>query len=110
MTVFDQRGQTVTHQYNFGGVHDVAGMLGELKKLQTGLQQAVEENVVSGEPAVEARYNLEKAVLEAEKPKPNKKKLTDYLTTAKSAIESVAAVGGLVAALSKAVELVGTLF
>ncbi len=110
MTIFDQRGQTVTYQYNFGAVDDVAGLLGELRKLQGGLQQAVEAQAVTGEPAVEARYNLDKAVLEAEKPAPDKKKIGDYLTTARTAIEGVAAASGLVVAITKAAELVEKLF
>jgi len=110
MSIFDQRGQTVTYQYNFGAVGDVAGLLAELKKLQAGLYQAVEQNAVTGEPAVEARYSLDKAILEAEKPAPDKKKVGDYLASARTAIEGVAAASGLVIALTKAAELVGTLF
>ena len=116
MTIFDQRHQKVTYQYNaygninIGAVENTAGLLEELKKLQAELQEATKKQAVTGEPAVEARYNLDKAVLEAEKPAPDKKKLADYLSTAKTAIEGVAAVGGLVAALAKAAELVGNLF
>ncbi|MBN2003756.1 MAG: hypothetical protein JXA21_10400 [Anaerolineae bacterium] len=116
MTIFDQRGQHVTYQYNaygninIGAVENTAGLLEELKKLQAELQRAIEEKAVTGRPASEARYNMEQAVFEAEEPKPDKKKLTDYLTAAKTAIEGIAAVGGLVAALTKAAELVGTLF
>lgn len=115
-TIFDQRGQHVTYQYNaygninFGAVENTAELREELKKLQEELREATKKEAVTGEPAVDAQYNLDKAVLEAEKPQPDKKKLTDYLATAKSAIEGVAAVGGLVAALSKAVELARTLF
>ncbi|HOT91190.1 MAG TPA: hypothetical protein PLJ78_05275 [Anaerolineae bacterium] len=116
MTIFDQRGQHVTYQYNaygninFGAVENKAELLGELKKLQEELREAIKKEAVTGDTAVDAQYNLDKAVLEAEKPQPDKKKLGDYPTTAKSVLENVAAVGGLVAALSKAVELVGTLF
>ena len=115
-TIFDQRGQHVTYQYNaygninFGTVENTAGLVEELKKLQTELKEATEKKAVAGEPAVEARYHLDKAVLEAEKPAPDKKKLGDYLTTAKTAIEGIAAAGGLIAALVKAIELVDKLF
>lgn len=114
-TMFDQRHQTVTYQYNYANanlesVQNAPALLDELKKLQTEMQQAVEKKAVEGEPAVDGRYNLDKAVLEAEKPAPDKKKLADYLASAKTAIEGVAAVGGLVAALSKAAELVEKLF
>ncbi len=116
MTIFDQRGQHVTYQYNaygninFGAVENKAGLVEELKKLQAELQQAIEQKAVTGKPANEAQYNLNSAVLEAEEPKPDKKTVADHLAKAKAAIEGIAAVGGLVAAITKAIELVGTLF
>jgi hypothetical protein len=115
MTIFDQRYQKVTYQYNYANadldkVETAPALLEELKKLRTELQQAIERQAVTGEPAVDAKYNLDKAVIEAEKPTLDKKKLADYLDTAKTAITGIAAVGGLVAALTKAVELIGTLF
>lgn len=116
MTIFDQRGQKVTYQYNaygninFGAVENTAGLVEELKKLQAELKEATKKEAVTGDTAVDAQYNLDKAVLEAQKPAPDKKKLGDYLTTAKAALEGIAAVGGLVAALVKAAELVRTLF
>lgn len=115
-TIFDQRGQHVTYQYNaygninFGAVENKIELLGELKKLQEEVQRAIEEKAVTGKSASEARYNVEQAVFEAEEPKPDKAKVADFLTKAKTAIEGVAAVGALVAALTKAIELVGTLF
>jgi hypothetical protein len=116
MTVFDQRGQTVTYQYNaagninFGAVQNAPDLVGELRKLQADLQQAISAGAVQGETATDARYQLDKAVHEAEKPRPDKKKVADYLGQAKMAIEGIAAVGGLVAALTKAAELVEKLF
>lgn len=116
MAIFDQRGQHVTYQYNaygninFGAVENTAGLVEELKKLQAELKEAAKKEAVTGDTAVDAQYNLDKAVIEAQKPAPDKKNLGDYLATAKTVLENVAAVGGLVAALSKAAELVGTLF
>lgn len=111
-TIFDQRGQHVTYQYNaygninLGAVENPADLREELKKLQAELHQAIEKQAVTGEPAEDARHHLAKAVIEAEKPAPDKKKLSDHLATAKSAIEGIAAVAGLITALSKAAELV----
>jgi hypothetical protein len=116
MTIFDQRGQTVTYQYNvhgtinFGAVQTSPDLVGELRKLQAEMQQAVAAGAVEGEPATDAKYQLDKAVHEAQKPQPDKKKVADYLAQAKMAIEGIAAVGGLVAALTKAAELVEKLF
>lgn len=117
MTIFDQRNQKVTYQYNayygninFGAVENTVGLVEELRKLQEELQEATKKEAVIGEPAVDAQYNLDKAVIEAEKLQPDKKKLIHYLTTAKSAIEGIAAVGNLVVALTKAVELVSKFY
>lgn len=116
MTVFDQRGQKVIYQYNvhgtinFGAVQTPPDLVGELQKLQAEMQQAVAAGAVQGETATDARYQLDKAVHEAEKPEPDKKKVVDYLAQAKTAIEGIAAVGGLVTALTKAAELVEKLF
>lgn len=116
MTIFDQRGQTVTYQYNvqgtinFGTVQTPPDLVAELRKLQAEMQQAVAAGAVQGETATDARYQLDKAVHEAEKPQPDKSKLAGYLAQAKTAIEGIAAVAGLVAALTKAAELVEKLF
>jgi hypothetical protein len=116
MSIFDQRGQTVTYQYNvqgtinFGAVQTPPALVGELRKLQTEMQQAITTGAVGGESATDATYQLDKAVHEAEKPQPDKKKVADYLSQAKTAIEGIAAVGGLVAALTKAAELAEKLF
>jgi hypothetical protein len=116
MTIFDQRGQTVTYQYNvqgtinFGAVQTPQDLAAELRNLQAEMQQAIAAGAVQGETATDAKYQLDKAVHETEKPQPDKKKLADYLGQAKVTIEGIAAVGGLVAALAKAAELAEKLF
>jgi hypothetical protein len=116
MTVFDQRGQTVKYQYNIAGNVDLSTVnnspefLEQLTKLQAEMKEAIEKQAIEGEEATDAKYHLDKAVHEAEKPDPDKKKLKDHLLDAKMAIEGIAAVGGLIAALTKAVELVEKLF
>jgi hypothetical protein len=116
VTIFDQRGQTVTYQYNvqgtinFGAVQTPPDLVRELRKLQAEMQQAIAADAMKGETATDAKYQLDKAIYEAEKPQPDKKKVVDYLAQAKMAIEGIAAVGGLVVALTKAAELVEKLF
>ena len=116
MAIFDQRHQKVNYQYNIAGnvdldtVHNSPEFLEQLIKLQEEMQQAIEKQALEGEPAEDAEYQLKKAVREAQKPEPDKKKLKAHLLDAKTAIEGVAAVGALVAALTKAAELAEKFF
>lgn len=91
MTVFDQWEQAVTYQYNvqgtinFGAVQTPPDLVAELRKVQAEVQQATATGAVQGETATNARHQLLKAVHEAEKPQPDKKKAADYLAQAKAA-------------------------
>lgn len=116
MSVFDQRGQQVTYQYNaagdinFGAVVNKVDLVGELEKLKAELKKAQEAGVVDEETALDADHHIQKAVIQAKKPEPDKKSMLDYLNTAKSTLEQVAALGGLVTGLAKAAELAQRLF
>ena len=116
MAIFDQRGQHVTYQYNaagdinFGAVQNRMDLVGELGKLQREMIQAKQAGVFDEGVATDAEYQLTKAVQEAKKPAPDKKTMLDHLTSAKTLVEGVAAAGGLVTALTKAVELVQQFF
>lgn len=111
MTVFDQRGQKVTTQYNInmGAVQSAPDLVAELKKVQAQLDALTEDGKL-GENGIDAETNVKKAAREAQQAVPDKKKIGDYLTTAKTAIEGVAAASGLVVAITKAIELVEKLF
>jgi hypothetical protein len=116
MAIFDQRGQQVTYQYNaagdinFGAVQNRMDLVGELGKLQREMTQARQAGVFDEEVATDAEYQLTKAVQEAKKSEPNKGTLLEHLNSAKGLVESVAAAGGLVTALTKAAELVQQFF
>jgi hypothetical protein len=116
MAIFDQRGQRVTYQYNaagdinFGAVQNRADFVGELGKLQGEMTKARQAGVVDEEVATDAEYHLTKAIQEAKKPAPDKKTILDRLSGAKTLIEGVAAAGGLVTGLVKAIELVQQFF
>ena len=79
MTVFDQRGQHVTYQYNaagdinFGAVQNKVDVVVQLEKLRTEMSTAIESGVFDEETATDARYQLDKAVQQAKKPEPEKK-------------------------------------
>jgi hypothetical protein len=116
MSVFDQRGQHVTYQYNsagdidFGRVDSRSTLIRELGKLQQEIGRAKDANALPDEAAVDAEYHVNKAVLESKKENADKASVVGYLSTAKKAVESIVAAGGLVSAMSKAVELAQKLF
>jgi hypothetical protein len=112
MTVFDQRNQKVQYQYNaagdinFASIRNTEGLLNELKKLRVEFDKAAAAGVFEKNIAVDTSYRLDKALIAAEEPSPNKKTIEEYLREAKALIEGVAAATGLVTALAQAVELV----
>ena len=116
MTIFDQRGQHVTYQYNaagninFGAVQNPVDLTAELEKLLAEMQKASQAGAIDEETATDAEYQLKKAVQQAKKPEPDKKTILQHLTDAKAAIEGVAAAAGMVGALVKAAELVQKFF
>lgn len=116
MTIFDQRGQHVTYQYNaagdinFGAVQNKMEVIGQLENLQTELKRAIEAGVFDEEVATDAEYQLKKAVQQAKKHEPDKKGVLDRLKGVKTLIEGVTATGGLVSALVKAAEVVQKFF
>lgn len=115
-TTFDQRGQTVTYQYNaagdinFGAVQNRMDLVGELEKLRSELTKAVDAEAIDGEIVSDARYQIEKAVIQAKKPEPDKKTIIDRLNDAKALLQGVTAAAGMVEALMKATELAQKLF
>ncbi|HAX80448.1 MAG TPA: hypothetical protein DCY88_32580 [Cyanobacteria bacterium UBA11372] len=116
MSVFDQRGQKVTYQYNAAGninlsaVQNRADFVSELEKLKTEITKAREAEIIDVEVATDVNYHIEKAVQQANKPEPSKNTILDHLTKAKDLIQGVAEAGGIVTALMKVAELVQNLF
>ena len=116
MATFDQRGQRVNHQYNgdfninLGSAQNQAQLIEELGKLKSELSRAAEAQVIDVEVFTDAEYQMTKAIQQAQKPEPDKKSIVDRLNNAKSLLEGVTAVSGIVAALDKVVPLVIGLF
>ncbi len=116
MAQFDMRGQRVTNQYNagrnmnFGAVQTPVDLIAELEKLSGQVTQAKEAGVLTEETATDAQYQVTKAAQQAKKPDPDKKTIVDHLNTAKMLIEGVTAAGGLVTALTAAIQVVQKLF
>jgi hypothetical protein len=116
MSVFDQRGQRVTYQYNAAGdinlekIGNRVEFTDQLQKLQREIEKAKEANALSDDAAADADYHLKKAALEAKKSDADKGHLVTYLAAAKDVVENAAAAGGLVLAISKAIEIAQKLF
>ena len=116
MATFDQRGQKVNYQYNaagdinFGSVQNKLGIVPELQKLQSEVKKATESGAFDDEIAIDVESKIRKAIVQAQKPKPDKKTTLDYLGEAKALIEGIASAAGLVTALTQAVEMVRRLF
>jgi hypothetical protein len=116
MSVFDQRGQKVSYQYNaagninFGTVENRTDLIGELEKLKSEVSKARDSEVVNTETGTDIQYQIQKAVDQAQKPEANKSVILEHLGKAKDLIKGVVDAGGLVTGIMKAMELVQNLF
>jgi hypothetical protein len=116
MSVFDQRGQKVTYQYNaagninFGNVQNRADLIGELEKLKDEVSKAGEAEIIDAEIVTDTQYQIQKAVEQAKKAEPSKKSILEHLGKAKEFVKGVVEAGGIVTGIVKAIELVQHLF
>jgi Asp-tRNA(Asn)/Glu-tRNA(Gln) amidotransferase C subunit len=116
MSVFDQRGQQVSYQYNAAGNINMHSGLNrnelahELEKLRGEVERAKELRAIDQNVAVEAEYHLMQATKEVRKDKPDKSSFLEHVHKTKSVLEGVAAATGLVTALVKAVEIASKIF
>jgi len=116
MASFDQRGQRVVYQFNaggdinFGNIQNKTEFVAELRKLISEVQLASKSGNIQEEVAVDVEAHLQKAIIQAEKDKPNKKTLLDHLNGAKAIIESLSSASGLISALIQAANLARGLF
>lgn len=116
MTTFDQRNQQVGYQYNaagninFGSIQTPADLLTELEKFKEEFDNAVQAGIFDEDVAIDAEYEVKKAIQEAKKPEPNKQTILERLQGAKALIAGVAAAAGLIKALAEAADVVKHLF
>lgn len=113
MAEFHQEGQHIHgDQYNaetinFDQTQNPADFLRELRNLQAELNKAVTAKAIPEENAIDAEYQVKKAILQAEQPNPDKKTLVEHLSSAK---ELVSNVGGLATAIAGAIAATTALF
>jgi hypothetical protein len=116
MAVFDQRYQNVNYQYNAAGninfehVENRADVVTVLVKLCDEVRVASQAGVVNSRMAFDVETSVSEAIAEARQPNPNKASILRNLDLAKSLLQGITAVGGLVAAISKASELIQRFF
>lgn len=126
MTQFDQRGQynSGTQQNAGGDIHNQgssfssttttidspADLARYLSQLQTTVTEMAATNILPEEIGIDVNAALAKTTLQVKQPAPEKKKLLDYLTTAKTLIESATAASALIPAIITAITAVQKLF
>jgi hypothetical protein len=116
MATFDQRGQQVTYQYNAAGNIDVGAirsqgeLVGELAKLHREVDAAVASGALGKGVATDARYQLEKATQQVEKPAPDRHALLRHLSDLKGIVSGVTSLAGLAKDVSGLIEKVRVLF
>lgn len=89
-----------------GTVQSPADLATLLTQLQAAVIQATVDGTLPEETGIDTKAALEKATIQAKKPTPDKKSMLDYLTTAKSLMESIAAASGLIPSIVTAIEAV----
>jgi hypothetical protein len=107
-SVFDQRGQHIQYQYNaagninFAAAQDATQLVLQLDLLKQELIKAHEEKAISELTESKAKTPLLEAIEEAKRPEPDRKSLLSYLAQAKDYLKDIAAVSGLVEAITEA--------
>ena len=116
MATFDQRGQHVNYQYNaagninFGAVASNADVVGELRKLLDEINKAISAGAIDPENGVDVESKVKKAIIQAEKPTPDKQSILENIEGAKKIIEGMVSAVGLVGGFVQAAEAVRRFF
>lgn len=112
-TIFDQKGQQVNNQYNAAGdininVNNKDDLINELGNIRSELERVKNTQNLSPDLAVEVEFNILQAKKEAQKTKPKQSVFVEHIKKAKELLSDVAAVAGIVSALSKIIEAAQT--
>lgn len=111
MTTFDQRGQKVNKQINVAGnfnfgTNNSADVSPELQRLLNEIKKAIKSGDVDAETGIDVEAKLKKAIVQAEKPNPDKKGILDNINGAKLLIEGVSSAVNLVTLFVQAADMV----
>ncbi|MFW6116544.1 MAG: hypothetical protein ACOC6F_02350 [bacterium] len=116
VSIFDQRGQEVTYQYNAAGDIRVTSaqnreeLVSELEKLRRELRRARESGALEEDTAVKTEYHLMEAVGAAQEECPDVQSFFEHIGKAKDLLEDAAAAVGLVTAFMTAMEVAARIF
>jgi len=108
VTVFDQRGQQVSYQYNAAGninfehVQNKTDFISQLEFLKNELTKAREGQVINELIEYKAKTQLLEAIEEARKPEPNKTSLLAYLKRTQECLKDIASISGIFEAVTNA--------
>jgi hypothetical protein len=102
MTTYDQTEQTIFYQYNAAGainfrlVQNKYQLVTQLRRLVEEINMARVAGVVNEDIGIDVDAKLRKAVVQIEKPNPDKKTLIDQINEAKTLLGSRTSASGLV--------------
>jgi hypothetical protein len=112
MATFDQTEQTIMYQYNAGGainfslVQNKYQLVTQLRRLVEEINKAGAAGVVNEAVAVDVDAKLRKAVVQIEKPNPDKKTIIDHINEAKALLGNITSASGLVKPLVEVISVV----
>lgn len=111
MATFDQRGQKVNKQINVAGnfnfgTNNRADISPELQKLLDEIKKAIKSGNVDAETGIDVEAKVKKAIVQADKPNPDKKGILDNIDGAKLLIEGVSSAVNLVTLFVQASDMV----
>ena len=115
MANFDMRDQKVQYQYNadiinLNNVSNRTEFVREMENISSEIARASTLDAIDATGAKQVQESIREASVEAQKPEPNKTKITSLLETAGGLVKGATALGGLYMAITKALELAHRLF
>ena len=100
----------VARDIDFSVVQTWPEAAAELQKLLVELTRAIQDGILKDDAAVDAEYQMKKAIQQTQKPQPDKSSVLDHLSKAKEVVSGVAqnvtAAVGLATAVNQAIQMV----
>ena len=112
MSFFDQRGQSVAHQYNaagdinVGSVQAAVELSDQLETLKNEIARAEAAHIIDEETATDAAYQVTKAIQQARKPAPDQARIQEHLLSGRQSLQAGGAAHKLLSAFDSAINAV----
>ena len=116
MSVFDQRNQNVTYQYNSAGninielINSPLTFADEVGKFMDEISEAEKSGLIDKEKAIEIKYHLLTAKKEAKSEKPNKEIIGNNLGNILGFLKNISTLVSLVTGIEKLIEIIPKIF